>query len=223
MKDRGASPAAVAARARHLFREADGLNGALQRWRPYVCPFGPLIEAVPPGAVVLDIGCGGGLFLGLLADAERLGRGVGVDTSDAGIATANRMRESNALQQTLEFHRTDASDRPPGGPYDVVTLIDVLHHLPPATQRKALVDACVMVRPGGRLIVKEIATRPRWRAVANRIHDLIIARQWVHHIAPDAIMDALAAADIAGSWVPTRRFDTLWYGHVVMVFDKTPT
>lgn len=210
----------IAQRARFLYRDIGGLGGQLQRWRPYVCPFGPIIDAVSPGSRVLDIGCGGGLYLGLLADAQKLDYGVGVDVSETGIRMARHMSAENGFMDNLEFHCLRTGDPLPAGPFDVVTLIDVLHHVPAADQRAFLIEASRRVRTGGRLVVKEISTRPRWRAIANKIHDLLLARQWVHHITGKEIMDVVDGTTNSGVWTSPVQINMLWYGHTLMVFEK---
>ena len=77
------------------------------------------------------------------------------------------------------------------------------------------------VRPGGKLIVKEIATRPRWRALANQLHDLILARQWVQHIHEDDIRSGIDVRQVPGSWLPEVRINTFWYGHIVLIFERS--
>src|SRR4051812_38352748 len=84
------TPASLAAVAGSLYTEGPRVLRALQHYRPYICPFHRLIGCVPagpaPGPSVLDIGCGGGLFLMLLAMAARVGRGVGLDAAGPAIA-----------------------------------------------------------------------------------------------------------------------------------------
>ena len=211
----------IAGRAAHLYRNLNSPTALLQRWRPYICPFGPILDTIGSGANVLDIGCGGGLFLGLLADAGQLEQGIGVDTSSAGIALAKQMQVQNGFKTGLNFNHIEAGEALPAGQFDTVTLIDVLHHIPAAAQNDTIAQAIQRVRPGGRFIVKDIATRPRWRAAANQLHDLLLARQWVRHMNEQEIMSAIDTRNIGGSWSNTLRINTLWYGHHLMVFERT--
>jgi 2-polyprenyl-3-methyl-5-hydroxy-6-metoxy-1,4-benzoquinol methylase len=189
--------------------------------RPYICPFDRLLELVPDGASVLDIGCGCGLFLGLLAAAGKPLRGFGVDVSAEAIPTAQTM--ARRLREThdsvdLTFSRIAPDDPWPNGPFDVVSLIDVIHHIPRARQRAIFASAASTVRPGGLLLFKDIGPKPFWRACMNRLHDLLVAREWIH----------LVAADTVASWgrqeglelIRRERINRLWYGHDLLLFRR---
>ena len=215
------NPIETVRQARKLYRNLQGLTVTLQRWRPYICPFDVLLENIEPDSDALDIGCGGGLLLGLAAERGKLSRGIGVDTSGPGIEVAQRMSANNAFSGKLDFRQLDAGAELPDGPFDVVALIDVLHHIEKSNQSKSLKQAAMRVRPGGKLIIKEIATQPRWRALANQLHDLIIARQWVQHIHEDDIRNGIDVKQVPGRWLPEVRINTFWYSHIVLIFERS--
>ena len=197
---------------------------AIQHWRPYICPFECLIRFVPANATVLDIGCGGGLFLGLLAaSGPRIASGVGFDVSHAAIATAQQMAQRLARLQPsaakLSFQQLDVSAPWPAGSFDVVSLIDFMHHVAPPAQRDVLIQAAGHVAPGGVLIYKDMCRRPLWRASANRLHDLLLARQWIHHFPIEDAERSLAETGM--SVVHRERLNRLWYGHDLLVFSKS--
>lgn len=208
------TPAEAAATAAALYVDAPPVARLFQRLRPRICPLEAVVARVPPGARVLDIGCGSGLLLALLAADGRLGAGVGIDSSARALAVAERMRARLPDPACVRLERRDAGDLP-AGPFDVVALIDVLHHVPPARQRDAVLAAATRVAPGGLLLVKDISPRPRWRALMNRLHDLVLARQWVHHVEGDAIAAWCADAGLAVERHP--RIDRWWYGHELVV------
>ncbi len=110
----------------------DGVpGGALQRLRPLICPFDQLAQGVPVGSRVLDVGCGSGLFLGLLAGLGRIDDATGFDSNGGAIQRALQMRQRLPPPARLEFERRDVADGWPEGLYDVVSVIDVMHHVPP--------------------------------------------------------------------------------------------
>jgi 2-polyprenyl-3-methyl-5-hydroxy-6-metoxy-1,4-benzoquinol methylase len=195
----------------------------LQHWRPYICPFEELIKHVPQGASVLDAGCGGGLFLALLAATGKRITGHGFDISPVAIDVARTMAESaKATGSALHFEVRPVEDQWPHREFDVVSMIDVMHHVPPSFQREFLLTACRHVRPGGLLIYKDMCRRPLWRAGANRLHDLVLARQWIHYL-PIAQVEQWAGEAAMHLMHRADRLNRLWYGHELRVFQKQTT
>lgn len=212
-----ATPSALSQLARELYDRGSLVMRAMQHYRPYISPFGAILNAVPPGSRVLDIGCGGGLFLALLARTGRIQRGLGIDTSAPAIAIAQDMSARLPAGHGVRFEARSASLPLPDEGYDVVTLLDVMHHIPPAAQRLVLEQALARVEPGGRFIYKDMVKRPVWRALANQLHDLVIARQWIHYL---PLENAVAWAEAKGcKVVETRTVNMLWYGHEMVVFQ----
>jgi ubiquinone/menaquinone biosynthesis C-methylase UbiE len=126
-----------------------------QRWRP------ALARAAMAGARdadVLDAGCGTGALTHELARAAPGARVTGLDGDPAVLARARR-RLARCPGVTLREGRAD--DLPfENGAFDRVTCALLLHHLSPATQRRALGEARRVLRPGGRLHVADWG-RPR--------------------------------------------------------------
>lgn len=115
--------------------------------------------------MVVDLGCGRGAVL--LAAAARLprGRAVGVDVWRGVDQSGNRPGATLAnaaalgLDTRVELHTADVRDLPlPSGCADVVVSSLVLHNLPdPAARAAALREAVRLLRPGGRLVLLDIA------------------------------------------------------------------
>lgn len=194
----------------------EGIPGSLlQKWRPAICPFDLLIAQVPPQSTVLDVGCGSGLFLGLLAAAGRIRSGLGFDSSAPAIARADCMRRRLPEPARLAFVHRDAAAAWPDGDFDVVCLIDVMHHVQPAQQRPLIETAIAKLRPGGTLVYKDMVRRPAWRAWMNRLHDLLLARQWIHYAPIDQVASWIRGAGL--EIVHEPRCSMLWYGHEILV------
>jgi 2-polyprenyl-3-methyl-5-hydroxy-6-metoxy-1,4-benzoquinol methylase len=200
------------ATAAEIYRGAPIFARTLQSLRPAICPFGPLMQAVPPNSSILDIGCGHGLFLMLLDRFGQLGSGLGIDTNHDAIEIAQSVLQSSGRRTTtLRFETFDASKPLSQGQFDVVSMIDVLHHIPPPLQRTVILSALSHVRPGGLFVYKDMVSRPLWRALANRLHDLVMARQIIHYC---------SIAEVS-AWVRSASFELaqvgscnmLWYGH----------
>lgn len=215
------SAAQLSSTAAILFVDGSIVLRLLQRFRPYICPFEAILPIIPEGSDVLDVGCGGGLFLGLLAANGRIRSGFGFDSSVKAIAIAKRM--SRFFQQgegrlKLEFQQRDASDGMPDRYFDVVSIIDVMHHVPPLFQRSVLEMAASRLRPSGLLIYKDMVRKPLWRAWANRLHDLVLARQWIHY-APIEHVEQWAR-DLDLQIIDARSFNRFCYGHELRVFRR---
>ena len=180
--------------------------------RPRICPLEVVAEAVPAGSRVLDIGCGAGLFLRWLAHARGTS-GVGVDVSADAVRAA---RAAVAPEERLEFVCRGPAEPWPAGEFDVVTLVDVLHHVAPGEQR-AFVGR---IRQSGarRAVVKDVGRRPLWKAWANALHDFLMTRRRVY----PRTMDEVAAWLREDGFRVTRteRIDRLCYAHYLIVAER---
>jgi cyclopropane fatty-acyl-phospholipid synthase-like methyltransferase len=204
-------------RTRRLFA-AERRVWAWRYWlRLQICPFEKLLVHVPDGSRLLDIGCGGGLFLGLLAMRDPTLQGTGVDSSSDAIACANRMAQQLGSEK-ISFLSAPNIDAWPKGQYDMVSMIDVLHHVAPEERRKFFLEAAKHVPKGGRLLCKDMRTRPRWKAAANILQDLIVAKQWVHHPSPRSVEGWGSEARLR--LVSYEEWDRMWSAHAFWVFQR---
>jgi ubiquinone/menaquinone biosynthesis C-methylase UbiE len=132
-----------------------------------------LIDAVgvQPGQRVLDVGCGTGYFVRMIATAVGpSGFAVGVDPSSAMIDYARRKAADSS---SSEFHVGTAEALGfPDGCFDVVVSSLVMHHLPEDLRMRALTEMRRVLRSGGRVLVAE-AQSPRhgsgWQLL-TRLH-----------------------------------------------------
>jgi SAM-dependent methyltransferase len=113
------------------------LDRLIQRWRIVrATPF------IPRGVRILDVGCADGALFRRLGSF--LGEGLGVDPALLQPDTGHRYRL---------IPGTFPEDLPDDRPFDVITLLAVVEHIP-RNQQAALAQACVQaLRPGGRVII----------------------------------------------------------------------
>lgn len=199
-------------------RSFRGLRSLQIAHRPSICPFGPIVEAIPQGARHLDIGCGSGF---LLFAASRL-RGTtslaGVDADESVVSKARGALGVLVPDSTVNLVATREFDCWPQGDFDAVTVIDVLHHVPRKSQIEFLKAAASRVGSGGTLIYKDMARTPFWFAWANRAHDLILAREWIHYRAISEVVSTLKSCGLSLT-VPTTEV-TLWYKHELVIASR---
>ena len=206
--------AAASATAVRLYASAPLLVRWQQRFRPMVCPFEPLVSEIGnTGGRMLDYGCGAGLF-GLHCVTEGYVESVdGVDLDPSAIASAEAARLSSPDSAAVRF----GVGEPPGTSYDTISMIDVMHHVDRAAQQATFLDLCNRLAPGGVLVYKDMCRRPRWRALANRLHDLVLNRQWIHYVPIEQVIDWAVTG--GGLTLERRtRFNYFVYGHELAVF-----
>ena len=159
----------------------------------------------------------------LVALGHPVRRGLGFDMSAKAIDLATHMAERLRTiqgQNCLSFQSHTVTAPWPAELFDVVCIIDVLHHVPPAEQRRVLEQASNCLAPGGHLIYKDMCRRPVWRALANRLHDLLVARQWIHYVPLERV--ETWAAECGLRLLHNERINRLWYGHELLVFRRDP-
>jgi SAM-dependent methyltransferase len=114
------------------------------------------IGVIERGAVVADIGCGGGMDL-LLA-ARRVGgsgRAIGIDMTESMRRLAGEAALEAGLGDTVEIREGDAEDLPlEDSTIDVVISNGVLNLA--TDKRKAFAEIARVLKPGGRLQLADI-------------------------------------------------------------------
>ena len=209
--------AEIARMAFCAYRDAPPVLRSFQALRPSICPIERLLREIPPGSRVLDIGCGAGLLLVAGASSGRVAAGCGIDINERALEAARRALAQLESRATIRFECAPAESLPEGA-FDVVTLVDVMHHVRPAEQHGFFAAAAARVRPHGLLLYKDMCARPRWKAWGNRLHDLLLARQWIHY-RPLAEVTCWAAQ--AGfSVVRKEEYTRFWYGHELLVLRR---
>ncbi len=136
----------------------------------------PAVAAIAgraPLGDVIDIGCGRGQLAVLLLESGAASRVLGLDHDAEKVALATRAAEG--LSATFRVGDARAGDARAGdaragdeGEADTVLLVDVLHYMPPDDQDALLRLAASLVRPGGRVLVREATTGMGLRTALTR-------------------------------------------------------
>jgi demethylmenaquinone methyltransferase/2-methoxy-6-polyprenyl-1,4-benzoquinol methylase len=138
--------------------EAEPFTRALERMNRFQEPEAHALVAdleLPAGSRGLDVGCGVGLYTLWLAEAVGpSGRVLGIEPGEERVQAARALAGAVLPAPRLEFRVGDgtAVDAPDGA-FDWLWCGDVLHHIPDTA--RALKEFTRVLRPGGRVIVKE--------------------------------------------------------------------
>lgn len=121
------------------------------------CPFLRIVNYVPAGARVLDVGAGHGIFSVLVRD--RSARVVAIDPD------ARKVRKFDGIQSVIGF---DDCIR---GTFDVIALNDVLYKIPLADWDALLDRLRRRLAPEGILLIKEHDPTARLKQAWNRLQE----------------------------------------------------
>jgi len=212
--------AALHSLASQLYTQGSLSSRVFQQLRALICPFDLLLSHVPAGSRVLDIGCGSGLFLGILAAIDSSASGIGCDANGRSIALANAMTERWGFDSRLRFVCLNLRNRLPMDVFDVVVAIDVLHHLSPSIREATVKEAAGRIRPGGVFIYKDMRAVPFWRATANRVHDLVVRGELIRHVALVEVERWFKQLGFSAQY--REAVPRLWYAHELVAFRAPP-
>ena len=112
-------------------------------------------------ARVLEVGCGDGQVADRVCRAWPSATYIGTDL----VPDPGRRYAGDPSRVTFRTATTAELVAEGAGGFDVVLIVDVLHHVPTDAARRALLgDAARMTAPGGLIMVKE------WEALRNTAH-----------------------------------------------------
>jgi SAM-dependent methyltransferase len=134
-------------------------------------PLAQVASRVPAGPVV-DIGCGHGVLISLLANARPDRRVLGIDPDPRKIAWA-KASVGRLENVELRVGPVDALSPDLAASFESAVIADVLYLLPFEGWEAFLVATLRLLRPGGLLLLKEAEADRSWR------HLKCVAQEWV--------------------------------------------
>lgn len=121
-----------------------------------------IVEAaqVEPGQSVLDVSCGTGTLVAMLAEcAGPEGRAVGIDLSEEMLSVARRKHAAG----NMEFIKANAEDLPfEEGTFDRVTISLAIHEMNREGRRNALAEMHRVLKPEGLAVVADMRPPDTW-------------------------------------------------------------
>jgi SAM-dependent methyltransferase len=148
-------------------------RGIQSKW--HHLKFRRVAEQVAGRRRVLDVGCGPGTLLAALGDEHE---SVGVDITEPQIEYANRVYAS----PNRSFYACALEDLPELAPFDAVTAIELIEHLPIEMAERTLRDAVRRLRPGGKLVLTTPDYGSAWPLVERLVDRLGDVEYYVQHI-----------------------------------------
>jgi 2-polyprenyl-3-methyl-5-hydroxy-6-metoxy-1,4-benzoquinol methylase len=175
-------------------------------------------QYIPDQGVILDVGCGFGLFALYFASQRPGIRIQGFDLNPRRVEMASKAAERLGVRN-VTFRVGDAAAFRFDEPIAAAYLVDLLHHIPQASVGPLLRTIGAKLQPGGRILVKDIEPSPKYKLAFTWILDkLMDPRAPVRYWAPQEIRPVLESL---GFEVHSHRMiDYLPYPHVLYVSTK---
>ena len=150
------------------FHNACSFRGTFRKFRRRAID----LACIQPGEQALDVGCGTGTLA--IEVARRVGLTGRVAAIDPGVQQIARARAKAARSHVpiaIEFQIGVIEHLSfPDQSFDVVFSTLMMHHLPAPLKRQGLAEIARVLKPGGRLVIADFASKQERRGRAARFH-----------------------------------------------------
>jgi len=137
---------------------------------------------------VLDVGCGPGTLAGNFANSHDW---VGTDLSSRQVAYARRTYGRTGARFYCETPAGVPADE---GPFDAVTMVELIEHLEPTVVDATIAESLKRLRPGGKLVITTPNFHSAWpalEAAVNRFGDVSYGFQHINKFVPTRLAELL--------------------------------
>lgn len=175
-------------------------------------------QYLPDQGEVMDIGCGFGLF-SLYYAMKNPGLVInGIDLNETRIGMARDAAAALGVRN-VHYEVGNAASLDLQAGLDTAYMLDIVHHLPSDRVRPLLTSVFENLAPGGRLLIKDVNTTPRWKRWFTHVLDKAMdIRTPVSYWSQASLVELLQAI---GFRVYTHEMvDILPYPHVLYICDK---
>lgn len=158
------------------------------KYRPVICPFDLLLRYTEGKKSVFDIGCGSGQFVSVIARFTSVEKIKGIEISETLIKNAREINAQFSDKKKISFEVFDGVKIPDDiAEYEVIFLIDVLHHVPKAAQQAFIQKIKEKMSPGSILVLKDIDASSAF-VVFNKLHDLVFSKEIGHEMSHNNLL-----------------------------------
>lgn len=134
------------------------------------CPWQSILEQLPSGKVLIDIGCGHGVFINLVdMTTNGFERLIGVDLAANKIEVAKRTENKRVAFSLADWRELDETA-------DIYSIIDVMYLVPFEEQEALIKYIHAHLPPGGYFLLKEMDKKPVWKYAFNYVEESIMVK-----------------------------------------------
>jgi 2-polyprenyl-3-methyl-5-hydroxy-6-metoxy-1,4-benzoquinol methylase len=187
-------------------------------YRPLISPFDELINSLSNSESIFDIGCGSGQLALLIAEFTKAKRIGGIEINETLVANADELLNEYRNRIDINFQIYDGKIIPNIiGDYDVILLIDVLHHVPKEFQIKFLQEIFNKMNMGSHLIIKDINANSPF-VFFNKLHDLIFSQEIGNEVKLKSL--AFEVNKIGFKILQSSKKQLYVYPHYTLILEK---
>jgi len=190
------------------------------RARLKACPWQLILKYFPDGEKLVDIGCGHGIFIHLLAESDRhFEQFIGVDLASDKIEIAKTTADSRMTFCNKDIYKIDLTA-------DVFSLLDVLYLIPYKEQLPLLKYLYEKLPTNGYLVVKEVAKEQSikyyWSYFEEIVMIYLLRKTLGSRIYFRTRDDYVSTLKSIGFNVTVHKIDKgYFYPHILYVCDKS--
>jgi cyclopropane fatty-acyl-phospholipid synthase-like methyltransferase len=206
-------------RAWHSFRGIEPRARAFLFARILVAGLGPMESGFRRlHGRILSLGAGHGLVDRYLTEINPDVTIEGVDLDERRVARAIKTEQR---YPRVRIRVADVTTLDPDVGYDGALAIDVIHHVPYETHPGIAAALLRALRPGGLLLVKDMATTPRRQYLWNRFHDrVVVGREPIWCYSPEGMAQMLRDAGFEIDEVTRLHRPLGLYPHYMVIARK---
>ena len=176
-------------------------------------------QYLPENGLILDLGCGFGLFALYMAISKPNTQIVGLDVNQKRLDIARASAEKLGVRNVTFVHQDLRAWRPDqkiAGAY----ALDVFHHIPVESGNQLLCELGAHLEPGGAFLLKDIDTGARGMLAFTFVLDLLMCpRDEFFYRSASVWQQQLARAGFAPIYLH-YLWDVLPYPHVLLICSK---
>ena len=183
--------------------------------RKRICPFHEVVNQIPMGKKILDIGCGNGLLYKYFLNNKDYISYTGIDKNLKKLQKLQQKSPNNVyfLDKKIEDILEDIIN------YDCILMIDVMHHVNKKYQKMVIENILKKMNKGSILIYKDISSKNFIKSLINRLHDLIISFQFISYYESSKIIN-FAKEELKIDSIKRFNIQVLWYDHEFLIINK---